>query len=123
MKKVSNVFLVSVSLLIITFHVLSNISKLNNFEDELIILTSHLYFLTELEFKAPLLVENEIFTPALTTGFNSLFLFLLLNILNLQYESRNYFVNNLNISEYKENISSIACIDNYLPYDYKTLDY
>ena len=31
MKKVSNVFLVSVSLLIITFHVLSYISKLNNF--------------------------------------------------------------------------------------------
>ena len=71
MKKVSNIFLVSVSFLIIAIHVLSYISKLNNFEDELIVLTSHIYFLSELEFKAPFLVDNEIFTPALTTGFNS----------------------------------------------------
>jgi len=68
---VTNIYLVSASLLIIFIHILDFIPKINNFEDELIALTSHIFFLTELEFKAPFLVEEMIFTPALTTGFNS----------------------------------------------------
>jgi hypothetical protein len=71
MRKVTNIYLVSASLLIIFIHILDFIPKINNFEDELFTLTSHIFFLTELEFKAPFLVEDTIFTPALTTGFNS----------------------------------------------------
>ena len=71
MKKVNNIYLISASLLIISIHVVSFIPKINNFEDELIALTSHIFFLTELEYKAPYLVDNFLFTPALTTGFNS----------------------------------------------------
>ena len=71
MKKTSNLYLIPASLLIISIYVLDFIPKINNFEDELIALTSHIFFLTELEFKAPFLVDEMIFTPALTTGFNS----------------------------------------------------
>jgi hypothetical protein len=71
MKKTTNIYLISASLLVIFIHILDFIPKINNFEDELIALTSHIFFLTELEFKAPFLVEEMIFTPALTTGFNS----------------------------------------------------
>ncbi len=71
MKKVNNLFLTSASLLIISIYVYNFIPKINNFEDELIALTSHIFFLTELEYKAPYLVDNFLFTPALTTGFNS----------------------------------------------------
>lgn len=70
-RKTTNIYLVSASLLLISIHILDFIPKINNFEDELIALTSHIYFLTELEFKAPFLVEDTIFTPALTTGVNS----------------------------------------------------
>lgn len=71
MRKVTNIYLVSASLLIVFIHISDFIPKINNFEDELITLTSHIFFLTELEFKAPFLVEDTLFTPALTTGFNS----------------------------------------------------
>ena len=71
MKKVNKIYFISVSLLIISIHVVSFIPKINNFEDELIALTSHIFFLTELEYKAPYLIDNFLFTPALTTGFNS----------------------------------------------------
>jgi hypothetical protein len=71
MRKTKNIYLISTSLIVISIHVSDFISKVNNFEDELIALTSHIFFLTELEFKAPFLVEEMIFTPALTTGFNS----------------------------------------------------
>ena len=71
MRKTINIYLISASLLVIFIHILDFIPKINNFEDELIALTSHIFFLTELEFKAPFLVEEMIFTPALTTGFNS----------------------------------------------------
>ena len=71
MRKTTNIYLISASLLIISIHISEFIPKINNFEDELIALTSHIFFLTELEFKAPFLVEEMIFTPALTTGFNS----------------------------------------------------
>ena len=60
-----------VSLVFIISYVLEYIPKLTYFEDELIALTSHIFFITELNFKAPFLVENINFTPALTTGFNS----------------------------------------------------
>ena len=71
MRKTSNLYLISASLLTISIYILDFIPKINNFEDELIALTSHIFFLTELEFKAPFLVDEMIFTPALTTGFNS----------------------------------------------------
>ena len=71
MRKTKNIYLISTSLIVISIHVSDFISKVNNFEDELITLTSHIFFLTELEFKAPFLVEDTLFTPALTTGFNS----------------------------------------------------
>jgi hypothetical protein len=71
MRKTINIYLISASLLVIFIHILDFIPKINNFEDELIALTSHIFFLTELEFKAPFLVGDMIFTPALTTGFNS----------------------------------------------------
>ena len=71
MRKTTNIYLISASLLIISIHISEFIPKINNFEDELIALTSHIFFLTELEFKAPFLVDGMIFTPALTTGFNS----------------------------------------------------
>ena len=71
MKKTNNFYLIGASLFIIFVYVASFIPKINNFEDELIALTSHIFFLTELEFKAPFLVDEMIFTPALTTGFNS----------------------------------------------------
>lgn len=71
MRKTNIFYLISASLLIISIHVSYFIPKINNFEDELIALTSHVFFLTELEFKAPFLVDEMIFTPALTTGFNS----------------------------------------------------
>jgi hypothetical protein len=71
MRKTKNIYLISTSLIVISIHVSDFIPKVNNFEDELIALTSHIFFLTELEFKAPFLVEEMIFTPALTTGFNS----------------------------------------------------
>ena len=67
----TNIYLVSASMLIVFIHISDFIPKINNFEDELITLTSHIFFLTELEFKAPFLVEDTLFTPALTTGFNS----------------------------------------------------
>ena len=70
-RKTNNFYFILTSLLIISIHVASFIPKINNFEDELIALTSHIFFLTELEFKAPFLVDEMIFTPALTTGFNS----------------------------------------------------
>ena len=71
MRKTNNFYFILASLLIISIHVSNFIPKINFFEDELIALTSHIFFLTELEFKAPFLVDEMIFTPALTTGFNS----------------------------------------------------
>lgn len=71
MKKINNYYLNGALILIIFIYVSDIIPKINNFEDELIALTSHFFFLTELEFKAPFLVDEMIFTPALTTGFNS----------------------------------------------------
>ena len=71
MKKNKDFYLIAITFLVISFHVVSLIPKINNFEDELIALTSHIFFITELNFKAPFLVENIDFTPALTTGFNS----------------------------------------------------
>jgi hypothetical protein len=60
-----------IPLVFISSYVLDYIPKLTYFEDELIALTSHILLLTELNFKAPFLVENINFTPTLTTGFNS----------------------------------------------------
>ena len=69
-----------------------------------------------------LLLFSIFFSYRKKTIFIPMFIFLLFNIVNLQYESRAYVENNLNIYECKNTISSIECITNYLPYDYKIID-
>jgi len=71
MKKINNFYLIPITILIITIYVSDFIPKINRFEDELIALTSHIFFITDFEFKAPYLVDDLIFTPTLTTGFNT----------------------------------------------------
>ena len=51
--------------------------------------------------------------------FIPIFTILTLNILNLNYETRDYIVNNLNINDCTNNLSSVECIKSYLPYEYK----
>ena len=54
--------------------------------------------------------------------FMLIFIVLTLNILNLEYEARNYTVYNLNIKDCTNNLSSIECIKSYLPYEYKIIN-
>ena len=42
--------------------------------------------------------------------FIPIFTILTLNILNLNYETRDYIVNNLNINDCTNNLSSVECI-------------
>lgn len=114
----SQIFLV-ITIYYILF-LLSSEKNLHSYEKLILIFFLSFYFSSEVLMISLIMVTFLSFRKK--SIFNFLFIFLLLNILNLQYESSNYLVNNLNISECKENISSVACIKNYLPYDYEILD-
>ena len=101
-------------------YLLSNEENLSNFEKSLSVLLLSFYFSSTV--LIIFLILYLILSARRRQIFIPLFTFLLLNILNLQYESRNYINNNLNISECKNNISSIECITTYLPYDFYILE-
>jgi hypothetical protein len=98
-------------------YLLSNEEKLSNFEKFTFILFLSFYASSELLIF--FLIIYSILSYKKKSIFILLFTFLLLNIVNLQYESMDYVSSNLNIYECKNNISSIECISNYLPYEYK----
>ena len=98
-------------------YLLSNEERLSIFEKFTFLLLLSFYLSSELLIF--FLLIYSILSYKKKSIFILLFTFLLLNIINLQYESRSYVSSNLKIYEYRNNISSVGCIANYLPYDYK----